>query len=76
METHILHDVLPHPQPFFLHLHHIVLLVLRVVDLLQLAEGSEQMLSCQRDAEHIAAVSLKKTLTFKESDKTAVFSNR
>lgn len=35
-ETDILHDMLPHPQPLFLHLHHVVLLVLRVVDLLQL----------------------------------------
>lgn len=42
--------MLPHPQPFFLHLHHIVLLILWVVDLFQLEEGSEQMLgyhSCQ-----------------------------
>lgn len=35
-ETDILHDVLPHPQPLLLHLHHVVLLILRVVDLLQL----------------------------------------
>lgn len=35
-ETDILHDVLPHPQTLLLHLHHVVLLVLGVVDLLQL----------------------------------------
>lgn len=42
--------MLPHPQPFFLHLHHIIFLVLWVVDLFQLVEGGEQMLgfhSCQ-----------------------------
>lgn len=32
----ILHDVLPHPQTLLLHLHHVILLVLGVVDLLQL----------------------------------------
>lgn len=51
--------MLPHPQPLFLHLHHIVFLVLRVVDLLQLEEGNKQMLRCRRDAVHDAAVRLK-----------------
>lgn len=37
--------MLPHPQPFFLHLHHIVFLILWVVDFLQLQEGDEQMLA-------------------------------
>lgn len=37
--------MLPHPQPFFLHLHHIIFLVLWVVDLLQLEEGNKQMLA-------------------------------
>lgn len=37
--------MLPHPQPFFLHLHHIIFLILWVVDFLQLEEGNEQMLA-------------------------------
>lgn len=37
-ETCVLHDVLPHPQPLLLHLHHVVLLVLRVVEFLQLQQ--------------------------------------
>lgn len=45
-ETHIIHDMLPHPQSFFLHLHHIILLILWVVDFLQLTKGNQQMLKC------------------------------
>lgn len=45
IKTHILHDMLPHPQPFFLHLHHVIFLILWVVDLLQLEEGNEQIVS-------------------------------
>lgn len=37
--------MLPHPQPFFLHLQHIIFLILWVVDLLQLEEGNKQMLA-------------------------------
>ena len=35
--AYILHDVLLHPESLLLHLHHVVLLVLGVVDLLQLS---------------------------------------
>lgn len=43
-KTHILHDMLSHPQPFFLHLHHIIFLIFWVIDLFQLEEANEQML--------------------------------
>lgn len=34
--SHVLHHVLPHAKPFFLHLSHVILLILGVVHLLQL----------------------------------------
>lgn len=39
-KTHILHNMLPHPQTLLLHLHHVVLLVLGIIDLFQLEDGT------------------------------------
>lgn len=56
IRTHVFHDVLSHPQPLFLHLHHVVLLVLWVVNFFQLQERNEQMFAA--DSVHTSAVTL------------------
>lgn len=68
----------PHPQPLFLHLHHIVFLILWVVDFLQLEEGSEQMLAATRImcVHHCCQVKnfSKRVLELRNKDQTVGFS--